>query len=258
MFQNLFAGSESSGQFMQYDYRTLHIRKDLADAIERAWVHIASPGTWWTGAQRVQMAAEVRQALSCGLCARRKKALSPYTVAGDHDTISGLPAVVVDAIHRIRTDPSRLTESWLHKCYEQGLTDAEYVEIVGVVATMTGLDTFSYAIGQPLRPLPEPLPGEPTRRRPQNAKKEIAWVPTLSPADLTPEDVDPFTQYGSVHIQRALSLVPESVIGFFDLDIALYLPQDAIRDFDTEYRAITHTQLEFIASKASAINGCYY
>jgi hypothetical protein len=61
-----------------------------------------------------------------------------------------------------------------------------------------------------------------------------------------------------VHIQRALSLVPETVMGFFDLDIALYLPQDAIRDFDREYRAITHVQLEFIAAKAAAINGCYY
>ena len=48
------------------------------------------------------------------------------------------------------------------------------------------------------------------------------------------------------------------MIGFFDLDIALYLSQDAIRDFANEYRAISHSQLEFIAAKASAINRCYY
>jgi AhpD family alkylhydroperoxidase len=101
-------------------------------------------------------------------------------------------------------------------------------------------------------------PGNRLDRRPNGAKKTIAWVPTLAPEDLTPNDVDPFTRYGAVHIQRALSLVPDSVIGFFDLDIALYLPQDAIRDFDTEYRAISHAQLEFIAAKASSINGCYY
>lgn len=241
-----------------YDYRSLSIRKDLADAIERAWVHLASPGTWWTGEQRLRMVAETRNAMHCGLCQRRKSALSPYTVAGTHDTVSELPDVVVDVIHRVRTDAGRLTQSWLNKCYEQGLTDAEYVEIVGLVATVAGLDTFTHAIDEPLRPLPTARPGEPSRRRPKNAKIEIAWVPTLAPEDLTPDDVDPFTTYGSVHIQRALSLVPETVIGFFDLDIALYLPQDAIRDFDHEYRAITHTQLEFIAAKASAINGCYY
>lgn len=241
-----------------YDYRTLPIRKDLSEAIERAWVHLAEPGTWWTGEQRMRMVAETRNAAHCELCKRRKAALSPYTVSGTHDSPGELPDVVVDVVHRLRTDAGRLTESWLHKCYEQGLTDAEYVEIVGLVATVAGLDTFSHAIGEPSRPLPSPLPGEPSRRRPRNAKKEIAWVPTLAPKDLMPEDVDPFTTYGSVHIQRALSLVPETVIGFFDLDIALYLPQDAIRDFDHEYRAITHTQLEFIAAKASAINGCYY
>ena len=241
-----------------YDHRALHVRQDLADAIERAWHHLASAGTWWTGAQRLRMVAETRNAVHCRLCRQRKAALSPYTVPGAHDTVSDLPDVVVDVIHRLRTDASRLTETWLQRCYAQGLTDAEYVEIVGVVATIVGLDTFSHAIGAPPRPIPPPLPGEPSRRRPRNAKKEIAWVPTLSPADLTPEDVDPFTRYGSVHIQRALSLVPESVIGFFDLDVALYLQQDAIRDFGTEYRALSHTQLELIAAKASSINGCYY
>ena len=55
-----------------------------------------------------------------------------------------------------------------------------------------------------------------------------------------------------------IGLVPDSVIGFFNLDIALYLPQDAIRDFDTEHRAVSHAQLELIAAKASSINGCYY
>jgi hypothetical protein len=241
-----------------YDYRSLTIRQDLADSIERAWRHLSSPGTWWTGAQRLCMVAEARNALNCPLCRQRTTALSPHTVRGAHRSLGELSEVVVEVIHRVRTDAGRLTERWMQNCLVSGLTDAEYVEIVGLVATITALDTFSGAIGAPQRPLPEPLPGEPARRRPNGAKKTIAWVPTLAPEDLTPDDVDPFARYGAVHIQRALSLVPDSVIGFFDLDIALYLPQDAIRDFDTEYRAISHAQLEFIAAKASSINGCYY
>lgn len=246
------------GTAQSYNYRSVTIRQDLADAVERAWLHLSSPGTWWTGAQRLRMVAEARHALDCPVCRQRKATLSPYTVTGPHRSLGELSEVVVEVIHRIRTDAGRLTERWMLRCLAGGLTDAEYVEIVGVVATITALDTFAEAMGAPQRPLPEPRPGEPTRRRPTGAKKTIAWVPTLAPEDLALDDVDPFTQYGAVHIQRALSLVPNSVIGFFNLDIALYLPQDAIRDFDTEHRAVSHAQLELIAAKASSLNGCYY
>ena len=53
------------------------MRQDLADAIERAWLHLSGPGTWWTGAQRLAMVAETRNAVACPLCHARKAALSP-------------------------------------------------------------------------------------------------------------------------------------------------------------------------------------
>ena len=77
--------------------------------------------------------------------------------------------------------------------------------------------------------LPDPRFGEPTRRRPKNAGKQIAWVPTVLPPEITAEDGDPF-RYGAVHIQQALSLVPDTVAG-------------------TEYRAISHAQIELIAAE---------
>src|SRR5688572_4756298 len=81
---------------ISYDPDAVSIRKDLADSIERAWTHLASPGTWWTGAQRLAMVAETRKALACTLCRRRKTALSPYSVNGAHDSLGALPEVVVD------------------------------------------------------------------------------------------------------------------------------------------------------------------
>ncbi len=57
---------------------------------------------------------------------------------------------------------------------------------------------------------------------------------------------------------RAMSLVPRAVIDFFDLDEALYLPNDAIRDFDNEYRALDHRQMELVAGRVSALNQCFY
>jgi hypothetical protein len=51
------------------------IREDLAAAYRSAWAHIAGPGTWLTGAQRVAIAAETRSARDCALCRERKQAL---------------------------------------------------------------------------------------------------------------------------------------------------------------------------------------
>ena len=62
----------------------------------------------------------------------------------------------------------------------------------------------------------------------------------------------------AVNIHRALSLVPAEVAGFFDLDAAHYLPDGVLRDFGTEYRALTHAQIEFLAARVSAINQCFY
>jgi len=235
-----------------------HIRADLASAIERSWRRLSGPGTWWSGAQRLRIVAETRNAVHCPLCHERKAALSPNAVAGTHASLGTLPDVVVDVIHRVRTDANRLSEAWIERVLAAGLSDAEYVEIVGIVATATGLDTFSRALGTAPAALPAPRAGAPSRRRPRGARKSIARVPTVSPADMTDEDVNPYPQYGQVHIQQALSLVPEAVIEFFDLDTALYLKQDWIRDFTREYRSLTHAQLELIASRASVINGCYY
>ena len=67
------------------------IRDDLVANYQRMWRHVAQPGTWWTGAERVGIAQEVRRAQDCDTCAQRKAALSPYAVEDDHSASPGLP-----------------------------------------------------------------------------------------------------------------------------------------------------------------------
>ena len=74
----------------------MDIRSDLAEAQATAWREIGRPGTWWTGPERVAIAAEVRHAPGCALCAARKLALSPNAVGGDHSAITDLPAAAID------------------------------------------------------------------------------------------------------------------------------------------------------------------
>ena len=146
------------------------IRPDLAQAHRRAWQRIAQPGTWLDGEQRVAVAAEARAARSCGLCRERRAALSPSGVQGSHQAVSSsLHPALLDAVHRIATDPGRITASTVEKILAEGVSDAEYVEALGVTTQIVSIDAVHRALCLPLEPLPEPVAGTPTRRRPSGA-----------------------------------------------------------------------------------------
>jgi alkylhydroperoxidase family enzyme len=241
-----------------FDARELPIREGLDRECRRAWERLAAPGTWWDAEERLAIAAEVRHARTCVLCRQRKEALSPYTVEGKHNGLGVLSDSMVEIVHRISTDAGRLTKKWLYAILEAGVTEEQYVETVGVIAVITALDTFDLALGLGERPLPAPRPGAPNRHRPSGAKRDLAWVHTVAPEALAPEDPDPYTVHGVKNIHRALSLAPQEVLNFFDLDVELYLKDHEIRDFTQEFRALTHVQMELLAGRVSALNGCYY
>ena len=241
------------------DYRDapVPVREDIAAAHGRAWQRIARPGTWHSGETRVRIAAETRNAPSCRLCTARKEALSPYGVQGEHDCLGSLPDTTVEAIHRIATDPGRLTRKWYEGLVGEGLTPEEYVETVGVVCTTISVDTFAKAMGIDPLPLPDPVAGKPIRVRPASAAQGAAWVPWILPGNAAEDELDLFSP-DHANIHRAMSLVPAEARGFFDLVETQYLQQKQMRDFDNEFRAITHAQIELIAGRISAINQCVY
>ena len=164
---------------MELDYSAaeLPIRHDLRESQRLLMEHLRSPGTWWSGAERLAIAAEARQAEGCALCRERKEALSPFSVQGEHDSGGGLPAPMVDEIHRVTTDAARLTEAWYRSLLDQGLSAEAYVEALGVAVLVISVDRFHHALGLPLEPLPTPIEGAPTRSRPEDVVEGEAWVP---------------------------------------------------------------------------------
>ena len=236
-----------------------HVRDDLAAAQARAWTHLARPGAWWDGAGRVAIVAETRQASLCTLCRRRKGALSPFAIEGSHDSLGRLPEIAVEVVHRVVTEPARLSERWYRSGIAGGLTEEQYVETVSVVAHTVAIDTMARGLGLAAPPLPHPEPGAPSRCRPAGAKSAGAWVPWVEPADVSegeagfyPSDRPP------ANIMKAMSLVPDEARSFFDLVTHQYLPGEAMRDFAHEYRAISHSQIELLAARVSALNRCLY
>jgi hypothetical protein len=234
------------------------VRKNLVAAHQRAWARLASPGTWWEGQTRVAIAAEARKARTCGFCRTRKEALSPYAVEGTHDSNDTLPGALIEVIHRVATDQSRLTRAFYETALEDGISDGEYIETIGIIATVFAIDGFTRAIGLPEFALPDPEPGEASRHRPAGAKTDHAWVPRVAPEDVTEAEAGLYDGLSGANIHRALSLVPDEAIGFFDIDAVQYLPDAQLRDFGTEYRDLTHVQIELLAARVSALNQCVY
>lgn len=243
---------------IDYSGARVPVREDVAEAHRGAWKRMARPGTWFTGAERVAIAAESRAAWDCRLCAERKAALSPNAVGGKHDRAGdALPDALVEVIHRVTTDPGRLSRGFVEQALAGGLTDAQYVEAVGVVVRTVSVDFFCRAMGLPPNPLPEPQPGELTRRRPEGAREDGAFVPMI-PYGKTGPDADIYPG-NPPNVLRALSLVPDEVRGITDLSRAHYLsPRDLVNPGSNGGRAISRPQIELIAGRVSALNECFY
>ena len=234
------------------------IRADLSETQRFLLDHIRAPGTWWTGAERVAIATESRGAVGCGLCRARKRSLSPGGLHGRHDASGLLPDDVTDTVHRIRTDPARLSKPWFDGVIAGGLEIGRYVELVGVTTLLAGLDYFARALGVAAPPLPPPLPGEPSRHRPAGARDGRAWVPMIDPADATGPEADLYGGDAFVpNIMRALSLVPDEVRALRRSSEAHYVPVAQIPD-PTVRRALDRPQMELVAARVSALNECFY
>jgi len=234
----------------------LPIPETMRGAQRRAWERLAAAGVWWTGAEKVAIAAEVRAARACSLCQERKAALSPHAVAGEHAASETLPAAVVEAAHRIATDPGRLTRAWYEKMLAAGLSDAHYIELLSVVVTVVNLDALHRALGVAPERLPAPRAGEPSRERPR-AAQEGAWVPML--ALDSAEGRALFEGRPRVpNVARALSLVPDAVRQLNELSNVHYLPMDQVMDPHAHMRHLTRAQMELVAGRVSALNECFY
>jgi hypothetical protein len=236
------------------------IRPDLVEAFRAYWQRLAAPGTWWTGSQRVAIAEETRRSAGCALCLERRTALSPHAVAGEHEATDLLPATAVDAVHRIASDPARLTRSWFEKLLAGGLPDTHYVEALGVVVSLVSIDAFHRALGLPLEPLPTPEAGEPSRRRPPEAAAGTAWVPLLPARRIAGPDADLYITPPPAplpNVLRAMSLVPDAVRDLLALSDAMYFGPVEMLQLDTQ-RALDRAQVELVAGRVSAMRECFY
>ena len=252
----------TNSDFFAFTDTTLPVREEQQAAFQNAWQFLALPGNWFTGAERVAIAAESRKAYACQLCQQRKDSLSPASVTGSHDSSGLLPVAVVDIVHRCITDQNRITQRWVDGLLEAGINghdaQGEYVEIIGVVVLIYSIDEFMRGIGAPPEPLPEPLAGEPSWYRPPNLETETGFVPMIPVDGNTGDEADLWSEM-TANVLRALTLVPNNLRHWNMLSDQMYVPLPFMGQPGLETgRAIDRMQVELVAGRVSSHNECFY
>lgn len=244
-----------------FDYSSLEfpIRGDISEAFNEYWDKLAAPGSWWTGAERIAIAEETRNAVQCNFCQERKQALSPNSVSGEHFSTTDLNQHAVDAAHRIITDQTRITQAYVNQLADNGISNEAYVELAGIVVCVFSIDEFHRALGLPYEQLPEPVAGEPDHYRPAQAEVGTGFVPMLPKGELQGAEADLWPNGRSANVIRAFSLVPQAVRDWLALASAQYLSVPRMADmFKQDDRAIDRMQMELVAGRVSAVNECFY
>ena len=236
------------------------IRPDLLASHEALLEALRRPGCWLSGAERLAVAAASRRAERCALCQGRRDALSPEHAEGLHERgpdEAGLSDALIEVAHRVRTGSGRLSRAWYERQLEGGLSNGAYVEAVGVVALLAGLDAFCRALGDELHALPEPLPGEPSHHTPSGLRDDVAWVPLLTPETARGPEAGLFPRGFVPNIMRALSSVPDHVRSLMSFMRSHYLSGEQMAD-PKAARQIDRLQMELVAARVSALNECFY
>ncbi len=209
---------------MPFDHHELAALPDIVAALRREWERLAAPGTWWSGAERVAIAAEAR-------LARGVEAATP----------TDLPLGAREAARVLSSAPHSTGPGWVRSLLDAGLDHERYVELIGVVARLAAVDRLTTALGAGHEPLPEPRPGEPSRIPAEGTRLGRAWVP--------------MPQGRSIVV--ALDHVPAETEAMKDLHGSLYLTIEEMAD-PLIAKGLGRPQMELIASRVSLLNQCFY
>ena len=223
------------------------LTEELKTAHETAWNKIAGPGDFFSGEERLEMIRAARDADDCELTLARKNAISPFAVTGEYVGDYLLDSNTIDVIRRIASDPGRLTKAWFDQVIANGLAPEEYVEVVSVVTTSIIIETLHQALGlaQPL--LPQAREGNPRKVLNSGAVEIGAWLPVLDVPSQTADHGLPKVP----NIARSLGLVPGALQLFF----GTFSPHYSLSNIQS---SLSQDQAEFVASRVSAMNECFY
>lgn len=193
----------------------------LEAEIDAQWSFLADPGATLTGAQRVR---------ACEIARRARRG----EVVDEGPPLDRAAARIGVAAHEI-------DRRFVDELRDEGVGIHHFVEVLGVVARTTAIDTTLRGLGAPERSLPAPREGVPTDAIDRTARQRSAFVPTVGAAGPT----------------TALNAIPAEATHQERLSEVLYLSYEEMLDFDIR-RDLHRTQIELVAARTSSVNECVY
>lgn len=221
------------------------IRPDLAEAHRLAWEHIAAPGSWWTGAERIELAGTALLAITDP---DPSPPWVPATTTARLPADRTAPDAAHDVVYRISRHGATMTEA----VYRQAAAEIgalPYVELCGIASTVAAVVHFRRNVGLDVPPLPRPIAGRPTGEQPQVVvDAELNWVKVADPADR------------SAAVMQAYTAVPGTWENNWRLADAQYMSAADMRHPDWMRRpdGLTRAQMELVAARVAQLRECFY
>lgn len=220
------------------------VRQDLRRAHEQAVVALSRPGTWWTGAQRRELA------LTAQLAINETEPVVPWigvsTVANKLPANLTAPKIAHDAIYRISRYAATLTREWYEKVVSE-INSLAFVELCGIACTVAPVMAFRRALGLSVLEIAPAKSGEPSKKKPANiVAAQLNWVPVVGPADKDAAVVQAFTA------------VPDTNRLIWAMADVQYIPDKEMVDPHWSRGTLSRVQIELVATRVSQQRECFY
>lgn len=193
-----------------------------AAALQRAWANLTTSGPTLNSSERVSVLAAARAAW-----------------ADDGDSNRG--GLLEEAAYWLAKDAGGLTGAVVADFESRGLDRFRYLEVVGLVARLSNVDFYLRGLGAELIALPEADSTSPTGEIAPSAAMTDGWVPATGPL-FAPASLDAFPAEGAA---------------LRDIHEPMYMPMKEIGDA-AFVDVLNRAQIEFIASRTSFLNECFY
>jgi hypothetical protein len=221
------------------------MRDDLAEAHRLAWDHVAAPGSWWSSAERVELAGTVLLAIA------DDDPLAPWvgvTSTGRlrHELVA--PRAAHDVAYRLTRHAGTMTAD-VYRAAAGEVGELPYVELCAIVSTVAAVAHFCRNIGVPVPLLKAPIGGRPTGSQPERlARAQFNWVPVAEPADQV------------AAVVQAYTAVPGEQHNTWRMADAQYMPQPEMVNPDWSRRpgGLSRAQMELVAARLTRLRDCFY